>query len=446
MAIKELKQFKCPKCGGDMKFDPIEQVVKCELCGHASLVSTDGELEDVIQDQKKTVCPNCGATLTFDPHTQTAVCKFCDTKFTVVEQGNKDDVPSQYERIYPFEVMEDGAKISFIKWLKEGQYSPDDIFTKSSIVDIKGVYIPVWTYSGHYTANFNASIGYDRQETYTEYVTKYSNGRSYKEPVTKTRTVTDWHPFNGNVSDNFVVHSCGVSEFYFLENEYKDLEIKKYSEGRVDSAQSNSDYSFSQLPDFCADATEHLSKSEIYDDRFTSGFDAVKTTLSSESAFNVAAGKINWKIKRNIIASSTGDHIKNIDFNVTDLSMERTLYGVPFWEIVYQYNGKKYVAFAEGTKNKNISGTKPYDLDIAKRSVSEKKLLIFGIIFLVIGLIFIWASLSSLLFLSILNGLLIIFGLLFLLTSINIKIIKKKTSHKQADFERIINNPGLLFK
>jgi len=65
------------------------------------------------------------------------------------------------------------------------QYSPSD-------VSLKCVYLPFWTYDAETITQYTGERGVNRNET-------YHNDKGEK----KSRTVTDWFPTSGEVSESF---------------------------------------------------------------------------------------------------------------------------------------------------------------------------------------------------------------------------------------------------
>ncbi len=55
----------------------------------------------------------------------------------------------------------------------------------------------MYLFRASFSANWNASFGFDRQEHYTEHKTELINNVRRTTPVTRTKTVTDWRPANG---------------------------------------------------------------------------------------------------------------------------------------------------------------------------------------------------------------------------------------------------------
>ncbi len=144
---------------------------------------------------KKIGCGNCGAELMFSPGTQLSLCNFCGSEFQI--ETAIDSKVKTVNSILPFSTTPNQFEIAALKWLSEGDYTPDDILEGSLFNNQVGMYLPMWLFTGKYDGEWSASSGYDRQE---EHWDKSFDG---KKLVKKTRTVTDWRPSNGNCKGDF---------------------------------------------------------------------------------------------------------------------------------------------------------------------------------------------------------------------------------------------------
>lgn len=162
--------YKCPNCGGDLRFDPSSQKYKCEYC--ISLFSQE-ELEAANPQASKEkdeaphmhsrqraqeasqgsggeqgavvyACPSCGAEIVTDATTAATFCYYCHNP--VVLQGK---LSGEYEPdlVIPFAVDKKEAVDSFLKYVRSKKFVPRDFFCKEQIEKISGVYFPFWVYS-----------------------------------------------------------------------------------------------------------------------------------------------------------------------------------------------------------------------------------------------------------------------------------------------------------
>ena len=192
--------WKCPNCGGSMKFNPSSQDFECEYCmshfteeelkAQAEILkekerqapvddAVDGETGDSgagaadgnagasgagVADGKspsqkaetegaqkgKTAvqmlytCPSCGAEIVTDETTAATRCFYCQNP--VVLQGRLE---GNYEpqKILPFAIDQAKAKSMFTDWIKKKRYVPSDFYSPDHIKNMTGVYFPYWLYS-----------------------------------------------------------------------------------------------------------------------------------------------------------------------------------------------------------------------------------------------------------------------------------------------------------
>ncbi len=155
--------YKCPNCGGGLKFDPASQKYACEYCLSAF---TQEELDRLEPDEggeqaaaggaAKTgdaaaggqavvyTCPSCGAEIVTDETTAATFCFYCHNP--VVLQGR---LGGEYQPDYvlPFSIDREKAKGIFLQWLKQKKFVPKSFYSPDQIEKMTGVYFPYWMYS-----------------------------------------------------------------------------------------------------------------------------------------------------------------------------------------------------------------------------------------------------------------------------------------------------------
>lgn len=174
--------------------------------------------------------------------------------------------------------------------------------------------------TAHVETNYTASVGYDRVETYYVQEKKYdSTTKTYHyENVEKKRTVTDWMPHSG--------HLVG----------------KKTAGAFNDAASTISDN----------DTIADVLKSTHSDNIVLKG-EAELTSLGLESAKRNCAYFLETEIKY------PGDHHKD-ERKHSSVDVESiTCYKLPYYQVEYTYNGKKYTATGFACGNPNIKATLP---------------------------------------------------------------------------------------
>lgn len=171
--------FKCPNCGGDLRFDPETQKYKCEYCistftqaeleaanpqarqadgqpapekmrpagGRAQDAAGAGADAGSDAGAGKAVvysCPSCGAEIVTDATTAASFCYYCHNP--VVLQGN---LSGEFEPdlVIPFAYSRKQAVDIFLKYVRGKKFVPRNFFSEEQIEKISGVYFPFWEYS-----------------------------------------------------------------------------------------------------------------------------------------------------------------------------------------------------------------------------------------------------------------------------------------------------------
>lgn len=203
----ELISYKCPNCGGDVRFDPPSQKYKCEYClslftqeeldacvgsmpgesgkeEHAQIGSMPGEstgaeenarigsmpgesgeaeenartgnmpgestgaeesacIGTVPDDTVLYNCPSCGAQIVTDETTAATFCYYCHNPVVLTGRLKGKYRP---DKIIPFAVDKKRALQIFDQWMGRKKYIPKDFYSKDQIEKLTGVYFPYWLY------------------------------------------------------------------------------------------------------------------------------------------------------------------------------------------------------------------------------------------------------------------------------------------------------------
>lgn len=163
----EIKEYKCPNCGGAVKFDSSIQKMKCPYCGtefeiaaledyqkelegaakddfdwnakEAGKTWEEGELDDLSQGS----CPSCGAELLGGANTVATVCPCCGNA-QIVERRLEGLLKPDY--VIPFK-LEKKAATDALKNFYEGKRLLPDLFKEENRVNsIQGMYVPFWLF------------------------------------------------------------------------------------------------------------------------------------------------------------------------------------------------------------------------------------------------------------------------------------------------------------
>ena len=170
-------QYKCPKCGSDMSYDPNTRKLTCSSCGHTADIEkfplpekapeTD-EVEEFRPDDiseenpihfekeydtaqnhfqgdeaREYLCNNCGAVIITDADTAATTCSFCGAPVILGDRLSGSLAPA---KIIPFKITKEQAQEGFKKWCRGGRFTPRDFRMANRIKSIQGIYVPFWLY------------------------------------------------------------------------------------------------------------------------------------------------------------------------------------------------------------------------------------------------------------------------------------------------------------
>ena len=279
-----------------------------------------------MSELKKISCENCGGELIFSPGIQLSICNFCGSEFNI--QNSSETQVKTVEKILPFSTTTAEFEIAALKWLSEGDLTPDDILDSSLFNNQVGVYLPMWLFDGRYDGSWSASSGYERIE---EYIGKSFDGKKLE---TKTRTVTDWRPSNGSCKGDFQFLATASSESSIPSS------VKVFSHN-VEVTRNN-------LKDFQLE--------------YTQGFSLLEIQLESEECWDIfGKTQADHYVERESIKRIPGDTYKDFYVDaVYDINKSISCY-VPFWLRNYKYNGEDFFLYMDGTSVSRIDGVRPKD-------------------------------------------------------------------------------------
>lgn len=155
--------YKCPNCGGALKFDPNSKKMICEYCisyfepeevsgktenskdvqeemTAASEATQLNDLDDDYMECNIYSCTSCGGELMVNGLETSTFCAYCGQPTIVFNRVSKELKPKY---IIPFSVTKDEAIKLIRDKLNAGFFVPDEI-KNFETERIKGIYIPYW--------------------------------------------------------------------------------------------------------------------------------------------------------------------------------------------------------------------------------------------------------------------------------------------------------------
>ena len=211
----QITNYKCPACGGPLRFAGDSGKLQCDYCGSAfdlaeiesqmsdaeakAAEAFDKETDKASGDSGKASgesgdtwdtsglnsdwgadadglrtysCPSCGAELICEQATAATSCPYC---------GNNAIVPGQFsgalkpDYVIPFK-LDKNAAVDALKKHYKGKYLLPKAFSRQNhIEEVQGVYVPFWLFDGKADADI------------TFHATQSSSRREGKYEVTTTR-------------------------------------------------------------------------------------------------------------------------------------------------------------------------------------------------------------------------------------------------------------------
>jgi hypothetical protein len=223
------KKHTCPACGAEAQWNPMKQALVCAYCGSTApgKLESDGNEGQVIvehdlvkalrgitddsrgwQAQKISVkCQSCQAISVFDAEKVGKRCDFCgSTTLVPYEQIKESFTP---ESLLPLKVSESEVRDLIRQWYGHVWFAPNKLKRSAMTDQVKGVYLPYWTFDAKVQAEWWAEAGY---YYYTNEEFRDTDGQIKVRQVQHVR----WEPSAGRVEhffdDELIPASRGIRE------------------------------------------------------------------------------------------------------------------------------------------------------------------------------------------------------------------------------------------
>ena len=317
MANKEAvkgKIYKCPNCGSVLCYDPKSSKLKCTHCNSLQeLTNVTGAFEIPYTpdsekaytpwgDAKTVKCRSCAAEFAVNSYETATACPFCGTTNIM----HTDDIPGiKPNAVLPFKISQEEAKQSYKEWLKKRTMSPNSLKKLAEERDLKGVYVPVFTFDTNTFSTYQIRYGVHRTVV-------VNNG---KERVTKT--VTDWYTDSGRYSQPFDDIQIEASQFMAGNN------LRKI--GGFDS-----------------------ENAYLYNPQYIAGFSAERYSTGLDQSWEMAKSIIDSSIKSKILSRYEYDELDYLNVNTKYTEKTYKYLLAPIWLMVYNYKGKNYTCVING--------------------------------------------------------------------------------------------------
>ncbi len=185
--IDTVQTYKCPNCGGPLRFDPDAGKLLCDSCGGQfdagrELEATDHfdwgaykqQLQqDHLENTRVYVCTACGAEIEADAATAATHCPYCDNNVVLSDKRSGGLKPNG---VIPFRITPKQLPDVVKNFYKGKHLLPNNFFQKSKLDNIQGVYVPFWLYDCTAAGgmNFSGQVSTQyRDGKYDVHETKY---------------------------------------------------------------------------------------------------------------------------------------------------------------------------------------------------------------------------------------------------------------------------------
>ena len=152
-------------------------------------------------------CPSCGGPLQVGRGTTTVACPFCGAVTSLGGQALAD-ASVDARHIAARTVDPDAFQRALLRWLSEGDYTPDDILQRALVTRHSSVLLPLWHVKGTFQCRFSAEAGFDHT---VERVVERERRDGRVDRRVERDTKTDWRQFSGEVSGPFDVWACATA-------------------------------------------------------------------------------------------------------------------------------------------------------------------------------------------------------------------------------------------
>lgn len=171
--VPALLEYKCPACGGAIKFDSGIQKMKCPYCDTEFDMETLKAYDEGLKNEQPDdmtwetqagsqweeseaaninayVCKSCGGEIVADANTTATSCPFCNNP--VVMMGRLSGI-LRPDYVIPFKLDKKAAKEGLMKHLQGKRLLPKIFKDQNRIEEIKGIYVPFWLFDADIDAN-----------------------------------------------------------------------------------------------------------------------------------------------------------------------------------------------------------------------------------------------------------------------------------------------------
>ena len=374
--------YKCPKCGGPLQFNPETQKFLCEYCyseftdkevqeryAEREQQQTRDEREVERAEKKKAeaqqgadngeeyavsyTCPSCGAEVITTSTTAATQCVYCQNPIVLGGRLSDEFKP---DTVIPFAIDKKKAVDVFLNMCKKRWFLPKGFTSSKQFEKMQGVYFPYWYVDEQMRSSVSATG--KKERTWTSGNRRYTETSTYR--LYRTGDI---------MIQNVAESALKVTE----ENSVKaDIKVSQKTKQEM----LNCVHPFD------------LSKEIPFSMSYLSGFQAEKRDISQQDLTAKVAQRMDDYAKtllENTMSGYSGVSIDNYNDETFNQNWRYSL--LPVWIVTYKFNGE-ILPFAINGQTGKTYGKLP--IAIGK---------VIGIAAIIAVVIFIIATLGGMLFL-----------------------------------------------
>lgn len=316
----------CDACGGDMAYDPDRKMLVCKFCGNTQAIDfTSDEVVEIELEQMATYeedsdwdmaakvieCKNCGGQTVAEAADETAYCVFCGSQHMIEHEAKDAGIKPQ--GLVPYEVNYKDARTRMDTWVKRRWLAPRDLKERFRGKNLKGVYMPYWTFDADVRATYSCRVG--------EYY--YTGTGDNKKRHTK------WRKYGGSyrkVFDDQLVLGIDSNEASLMK--------------KIEPFRTGDDKVVDYKPEYLA------------------GYLAKKHTIKPSPAWKIAktemANDLSSEIKRNLPGDTYDSYSQSLGYSHE--TFKHIL--LPVYMSAYEYNSKVFNVLINGQTGE-VQGSAP---------------------------------------------------------------------------------------
>lgn len=211
--IAAREKHACAACGAQAEWNAAKQMLVCPFCGTEAPYELDKDtgkiqeldlvtaLRELPEDQRgwqterrSVQCQSCKAVMVYDPTRVGQNCEFCGSSALVDYEEIKS--PIRPQSLLPFKVPESQIRESMRRWYASKWFAPGALKRKALVDQVKGLYIPYWTFDAKVHCPWEAEAGH---YYYVNETVRDNQGRTQVKQVRKVR----WEYAQGEIDHFF---------------------------------------------------------------------------------------------------------------------------------------------------------------------------------------------------------------------------------------------------